>query len=97
MDSSEGVDTLTETEAETSYLVYPMPDDNQAESLASYLTRHGRDAAQAGNEVTVPIKDAEDCAGIYQMHAHWRLFWRYSERELYGLPAYAKPACQDHQ
>lgn len=87
-----------ETETATvKYLVIATPEDNQAESLANYLTRHGREAVSAANEVTVPCFSLQDMAATYQLEAHWKLFWRYSEKELYGLPAYHKAACVEHQ
>lgn len=86
-----------ETAVEPGYMVWPLESANQAESLANYLTRHGTDAVSAGNEVTVPVLDAATAADVFQLRAYWRLFWRYSEAELYGLPCYQKPACKDHQ
>lgn len=91
------VKTKTEETAEPGYMIYAMPDGNQAESLANYLTRHGTDAVAAGNEVTVPVLDADAAADVFQLRSYWRLFWRYSEAELYGLPVYSKPVCKDHQ
>ncbi len=79
------------------YQIFAMPDGNQAESLASYLNRHGFEAVSADNEVTCPSPDPTSAAHMFQMLHHWRLFWRYSEKELYGLTVHAKPGCAEHQ
>jgi hypothetical protein len=88
--------TQQATDQTVKYLVYALPEDNQAESLANYLCRHGVEAVHAGNEVTVPSIDREVFATADRLEAHWKLFWQYSEKELYGLPAYHKPACREH-
>jgi hypothetical protein len=81
---------------EAIYLVWAQPDANQAESLANYLTRHGVEAVAAENEVTCPVEHLSAAAHAFALRSHWRLFWRYSEKELYGMPCYHKPACVDH-
>lgn len=78
------------------YLLYAMPDGNQADSLANYLTRHGHEAVASGNEVNCPTTGATDAAEVFQLKTFWRMYWRYFECELYGLPCYVKPACADH-
>lgn len=96
MDTNSGVQTV-ENDVIATYQIFAMPDANQAESLANYLTRHGFDAVSAENEVTCPIASLQVAASVFQLLSHWRLFWRFSEKELYGLPVYHKPACKDHQ
>lgn len=90
------METEQQAITEATYLIWAQPDANQAESLANYLTRHGVEAVSAGNEVTCPVEDGEHAARAMTLRNSWRLFWRYSEKELYGLPCYVKPPCLDH-
>lgn len=95
MEENSGVQVV-ESDIIAAYQIFAMPSDNQAESLASYLVRHGFEAAAAGNEVTCPSPCLAITAEIFQLLSHWQLFWRFFEKELYGLPVYTKPACNDH-
>lgn len=95
IEQEQDIESAAEVEGE--YLLYAVPDGNQAGSLANYLTRHGHDAMAAGNEVTCPVSGATDAAQVFQLKSNWRMWWRYFECELYGLPIHVKPACAEHQ
>jgi hypothetical protein len=81
-----------ETDTDAYYLVTALPDANQANSLAAYLTGHGLTAVAEANEVTVLLEEAAGAAVIYQLRKTWALYWKHSDSEIYGLPVFQKTA-----
>ena len=76
---------------DVSYLVIPVDNTDEAESLASYLNEHGVCAfAQEDNEVNCPRENADTVTTVDLLLKTWRMFWDYSDSGLMGLPMYVK-------
>lgn len=69
---------------------------DQAASLANYFNAHGVEAYPEGSDsVRCPvIGSIED---IRHLRKSWRLFWKHSDAEVFGLSIYVKTACSEHQ
>jgi hypothetical protein len=80
------------TDTDTYYLVVALPDQNQATSLATYLTGHGLTAIAELNEVTIPMDDPTKAAVVQQLRKSWALYWEHSDSEIFGLPVFQKTA-----
>lgn len=79
------------TEVDLSFIVFTLEGQNEAESLASYLQRHGIEAESAGsNEVTCPIASPSETKLVYQLRKLWPLWWKSCDQELYGFSFYAR-------
>jgi hypothetical protein len=79
------------------YYTQPVDSDDQASSLADYLTRHGFLACKTGNdEVMVPLECANrgqagaQAADVHMLIGCWRLFWEHSDAGVFDLPIYQK-------
>jgi hypothetical protein len=82
-----------ESLVEIYYLTLPVDSSDQATSLANYLNAHGVEAVSDTDDgVTCPIPDTKLVSTIHQLHTSWRLFWRHSDEEVFGLSVYVKPA-----
>jgi len=82
----------SENTTEVYYLTLPVESPDQATSLTNYLNAHGIEAVSEDTGVTSPIGEAAAVAVIRQLHVSWKLFWKHSDAEVFGLSVYVKPA-----
>lgn len=78
--------------AEALYLALMVDNSDEAVSLAEYLNQHGIFARSDHNEVCCPIVDPGQSVDIYACYQTWTRYWEHSDRGLFGLPLYQKPA-----
>lgn len=79
------------------YYTQPVESEDQAISLAQYLTRHGQSAFKSSSdEVSIPLEcsskeDAADkSALVHQLISCWRMFWEHCDSGVFELPVYVK-------